>query len=312
MEKVKKIIVPVIIVIVLLGIASGLYYLKTNVISKDKAKEIAMNVINNDVLQGQVTATFKEITSKNGVYMIKIELQGQEYYSYITKDGKIVFPQGVEATSQEEENKQATKDIPKEEKSTAMLFVMSFCPYGNQAEDAMAPVYNLLKDKADVQLHYVIYSNYNGGGSNYCLDKENKYCSMHGIQELNQGVRELCVQKYQPDKLWNFVLGVNTACASSDADTCWEAVATKTGVDIAKIKTCQKDEAITLLANEVALNEKYSVQGSPMLLINEKEFTGSRSAEGYKAGVCAGFKTEPTECSQSLSTDTTAANGSCE
>lgn len=312
MEKVKKIIVPVIIVVVLLGIAAGLYYLKTNVISKDKAKEIAMDVINNDVLQGQATATFKEITSKNGVYMIKIELQGQEYYSYITKDGKIVFPQGIEATSQEEENKQATKDIPKEEKSTAMLFVMSFCPYGNQAEDAMAPVYNLLKDKADIQLHYVIYSNYNGGGSNYCLDKENKYCSMHGIQELNQGVRELCVQKYQPDKLWNFVLGINTACTANNADTCWETVAKTAGINTTQIKTCQKDEATTLLANEVALNEKYGVQGSPMLLINEKEFTGNRSAEGYKAGVCAGFETEPTECSQSLSSETNAANGSCE
>jgi glutaredoxin len=312
MEKIKKIIIPVIVVIVLLAVAAGLYYLKGSSISKEEASKIAINVINNEILQGQGVATLKEITSENGVYMIKIDLQGQEFSSYITKNGKMVFPYGVAATSQEEESAQATKDIPKTEKSQAMLFVMSFCPYGNQAEEAMAPVVSLLGDKADVQLHYVIYSNYNGGGSTYCLDSENKYCSMHGIQELNQDVRELCVQKYQPDKLWNFVLSVNNTCGSGNVDTCWEALAKTAGIDTAKIKTCQKEEAISLLEEEVILNEKYGIQGSPQLLINEKEFGGARSAEGYKAGVCAGFKTEPTECSQSLGTDVGTANGSCE
>ena len=79
----------------------------------------------------------------------------------------------------------------------------------------MMPVVELLKDKADIQLHYVIYENYQGGGSKYCLDKDNKYCSMHGIQELNQDVRELCVQKYQGDKLWNFVKEINAKCTSA-------------------------------------------------------------------------------------------------
>ncbi|HNU96728.1 MAG TPA: hypothetical protein PLF70_00745 [Candidatus Portnoybacteria bacterium] len=312
MDKVKKVILPIIVVIILLGIAAGLYYLKTNVVSKNKAKEIAMNIINDTVLQGQTAATFKEIVKANGVYVVKIEIQGQEYTSYITKDGKIVFPYGVEVQSEEEKNQQTTKDIPKQEKSTAMLFVMSFCPYGNQAEEAMMPVIKLFGNKTDVQLHYVIYSNYNGGGSDYCLDKESKYCSMHGIQELNQNVRELCVQKYQPDKVWDFVSGVNNGCGLANVDVCWENIAKTTGVDITQIKTCQKDEATTLLKNEVALNEKYNIQGSPTLLINEKEFSGDRTANGYKTGLCAGFKIEPEECSQSLNSEINAANGSCE
>lgn len=311
MNKIKKFIIPAIIVIVLLGVAAGLYYLKTSTISKDEAGKIAIDTINSSVLGGQTTATLKEITSENGVYVVKITLQEQEYSSYITKNGKIVFPYGIPAISQEAKNQQAVKDIPKQDKSQVMLFVMSFCPYGNQAETAMAPVVKLLGNKADIKLHYVIYSNYQGGGSKYCLDKENKYCSMHGIQELNQDVRELCVQKYQPDKLWDFVLGVNDTCGPGNADTCWEAIAQKAGIDTAKIKTCQKDEAIDLLKEEVALNTKYDVQGSPMLLINEKEFSGDRTAEGYKTGVCAGFKTQPSECSQSLSSDAAATNGSC-
>ena len=314
MEKIKKFIVPVIIVIVLLGIAAGLYYLKGNTISKDKASTIAIDFINTNLLKGQgVTATVKETTVQSGVYKVKIDIQGQEYSSYITKDGKILFPQGAEITpaTTATDNTNSTANIPKTDKSTTMLFVMSFCPYGNQAEDAISPVINLLKGKANVQLHYVIYSNYQGGGPTYCLDKESKYCSMHGIQEVHQDVRELCVQKYQPDKLWNFVTQINATCGAGNADTCWEAVAKTAGIDTAKIKTCQTNEATTLLASELALNTKYGVQGSPTLLVNETEFSGDRSSEGYKTGICAGFTTPPAECSQSLSTTAGTANGTC-
>lgn len=314
MEKIKKFIIPVVVVVALLAIAGVL--LTSGVpgaVSKDKASSIAIDFINTNLLKGQnVTATVKETTIQSGVYRVKIDIQGQEYSAYITKDGKILFPQGAEiAPAPVANNTNTTTNIPKADKSTAMLFVMSFCPYGNQAEDAMLPVIGLLKDKANFQLHYVIYSNYQGGGPTYCLDKESKYCSMHGIQEVHQDVRELCVQKYQPDKLWDFVSKINAGCTAQNADTCWEAIAKTAGIDTAKIKTCQTNEATTLLASELALNTKYGVQGSPTLLVNETEFSGDRSADGYKTGICAGFTTPPAECSQSLSSTTNAANGNC-
>jgi hypothetical protein len=40
-------------------------------------------------------------------------------------------------------------------KSELQFFVMSFCPYGNQMEDVLRPVYDLLKDKADITPHYI-------------------------------------------------------------------------------------------------------------------------------------------------------------
>jgi len=46
---------------------------------------------------------------------------------------------------------------------------------------------------------------------------------MHGIQEVNQDVRELCVWKYQKDKFWSFLKEINKSCSSQNADTCWEA-----------------------------------------------------------------------------------------
>lgn len=43
----------------------------------------------------------------------------------------------------------------KSDRPELKFFVMSFCPYGNQAEDALRPIYDLLKDKADFTPQYI-------------------------------------------------------------------------------------------------------------------------------------------------------------
>jgi len=321
-KNLKKIIIPVIGVIVFLAVAGGLYYLsqkKNSTLSTEDASAKVIDFINTNLLKGQATATLTGTSEESGVYKIDFKVQEQDYTFYVTKDGKVLFTSGgpmPDATSQQntDQNTAAQTDIPKQDVSQALLFVMSFCPYGNQAEGAMLPVANLLKGIADIQVHYVIYSNYSTGYPNYCLDKENKYCSMHGIQELNQDVRELCVEKYQKDKYWDFVSAINTQCTAQNADTCWENVAKSVGIDTAKVKTCQKNEALTILSQEVQLDQAFGVSGSPQLVINGTEYTGARTAEGYKTGVCSGFNTTPTQCSQALqsSTDSTTATGGCQ
>lgn len=314
-EKIKgmglnKILIPACVILIILAVAQGLYSQRG--ISSKKAGEIVVNYVTK-AIEGQTTVTIiEDAVKESGVYKLKIKIGEQEMPVYVSLNGKLIFPNGIEVDASDI-NVDTTGDIPKQDKSAANLFVMSFCPYGNQAEEIMIDVVDLLGNKADIQLHYVIYGNYNGGGSSYCLDKENKYCSMHGIQELNQGVRELCVQKYQQDKFWNFIKQINASCTAQNVDTCWTGVASKTGVDVNKIKTCQTDEAIALLKEEVALGEKYGIGGSPQLIINDKEYSGARSAEGYKAAICSGFNTAPTECSTSLGTDSgTTPTGGCE
>jgi predicted DsbA family dithiol-disulfide isomerase len=184
------------------------------------------------------------------------------------------------------------------------FYVMSYCPYGNMAEEAVEPVYQLLKDNADFNPHYVIYSNYGGGGPSYCLDAGNKYCSMHGIQELNQDIRELCVNKYMGiDSYFKFVLAMNSKCTASNADKCWEQVAKDLKLDTAKIKTCQQNEGESLVAAELELNKLLGVQGSPTVFIEGQPFSGGRDAASFAQALCAGFETAPAECSaSSLST----------
>jgi hypothetical protein len=180
------------------------------------------------------------------------------------------------------------------------FFVMSYCPYGNQAEEGIAPVYNLLKDKAIFNPRYVIYSNYQGGTADYCIDNGN-LCSMHGIQEVHQDVRELCVNKYMGIGKWfDFALAMNKNCTSQNADSCWEAVATKLGLDVAKIKTCEANEAVALLTAEQKLGNTLKVSGSPTIFIDGSSYSGGRTPEEFKTALCAAFDTKPAECNTAL------------
>ncbi len=211
------------------------------------------------------------------------------------------------------EKVETTSEITPSNNPTAYLFTMTFCPYGNQAEDGIIPVVDLLGDNIEIEPHYVIYQDYRGGGPEYCLDDENQYCSMHGIQELNQDVRELCVYRDQKDKYWDFVDAINKACDYKNVDTCWEGVAATTGVNATQVKTCEQNDALELLATEVELNEKYNVKGSPALVINDSTYQGGRAPEDYKTAICSAFNNAPAECSTTLS-DASGATGdaSCE
>jgi len=302
-------LIAIIAVVALLGFKSNiniagynLAWSKTKVLNAADAQTKVSDYINNEVLAGKTKAEISSLTEQNGVYIFKVTVQGQSFDSYVSKDGSILFPEGMAMTAATGETAAATTEIPKVEKATTYLFTMSYCPYGNEAETAMKPVVDLLKDKAVVEPHYIVSKSDAG------------YASLHGEQELNEDVREICIYKYQPDKYWSFIEAVNDACTSKNVDTCWEAVAKTAGIDTAKIATCQTDEADTLLAKELALSTKYNVTGSPSLVINDTVYTGGRSAQSYKTGICSGFTTAPTECSQDLASSSTTAtntNASC-
>lgn len=199
------------------------------------------------------------------------------------------------------------------EKPQIDFFVMSYCPYGNIAEEAISQVYDLLGDKVKYVPHYVIYSNYAGGGQSYCLDSANKYCSMHGIQELNQDIREICVYEQSGiNKYFEFVKAMNAKCNANNADACWSNVAKGLNLDIAKIALCEKDKGIEYSAKELGLNSLLSVRGSPTTFINGVQYNGARDATGYQTALCEQFETAPEECNELIaSQSTTVPAGSC-
>ena len=313
MKKITKNLILIIIGVIVGGLIVGgtcLYKEKLGNKSKEnlsieEVAERALNFLNQNLLKGKEKASLIGSVEKNGLYKIRFKLRENEFDFYASKDGKLLFPRMLDLETP------PIKELPKSEVPEVKLFVMAFCPFGNQAEELIMPLAELFGEKIDLKLHYVFYSNYEGGGEKYCIDKENKYCSMHGIQELHQGIRELCVQKYQKEKLWSFVKEINKQCSSQDADSCWEEIAKNQGINVQAIKNCQEKEALDLLEKERKLTQKeYQVQdvlmhrnkdsenilGSPVLVINDMIFDGERSIEGYKEGICSSFKNPPKEC----------------
>ncbi|HDD45938.1 MAG TPA: hypothetical protein ENG42_00535 [Candidatus Aenigmarchaeota archaeon] len=289
--------------------------------TSDAARK-AIDYINNNILSGQEAKLVSVSDIGNGIYRMALEIGGRKFESYLSSDGRLLFPSGINLSKAIEKPEVKTRrqqgfDAPDREKPNVKFFVMSFCPFGNQAEFGLEPVYRLLKEKVEWEPHYVIYSNYMGGSKNYCLDNESKYCSMHGIQELNQDVRELCVWKYysEPDhsKWWDFVIKVNKNCNARNADTCWEQYAKEVGIDVEKIKKCQKEEALDLLKREVELNQQYGVRGSPTVFINDQRYSGLRTPQAYLNAICSGFASPPEECSEQISSQSgSASRGGCE
>jgi len=255
----------------------------------------------------------------------------------------------------------------KSQKPELKFFVMSFCPYGNQIEDVLRPVFDLLKDKADITPHYIFekiddlasYCKSRSGdpaqcatyvenkyftsvaecqkaitaSSKSCLDTNNyvktstgvMYSSLHGRQEANQDIREICAWNQSTDKTqwWNFVGAVNKNCTSENADSCWENQAKSAGFDTTKITECFNKEGINLIEKEIAITTKYNVSGSPTVLVNDVAFPpeaaytqdgkGSlkigkkvatqdryRTPNVVKEAVCASFQKEPGECKSIL------------
>lgn len=225
-------------------------------------------------------------------------------------------------------------EIPKSDKPVVQLFTMSYCPYGNIAEEFVEPVYQLIGDKIDFEPRYIVsrdeilsendfvltygeeykdqYEEYVASMESSCLNKDGSLvCSLHGPQELNQDIREICVWKYQNDKFWDFVMTANNSCDYSNVDDCWEGVASELNMNINNIKDCYNKEFDQLVDDEIALTTKLSVTGSPTIYINGVLYNGDRSPEAFKQTLCSAFSEAPEACNTQLDDSASATTGGC-
>ena len=273
-------------------------------VSESKASDGLVSYLNSQVGGG---VTYVSSKSDGSLYEITVSYQGQEIPLYVTKDGKY-FVQGVApltASTSTTNTASTSAEIPKSDKPKIELFVMSFCPYGVQAEQLMKPVYDLLKDKADFNIKFIV----NVGGTT--LDSVQ---SLHGALEAQENARQVCINKYYPDKLWDYITEIDNTCYptySKDIDICWKKAAAKFSIDTAKIENCLKSEAVTILKEHEGLTDKYGVSGSPTIVINGAMYSGGRSADAFKQAICSAFNNAPAECEKTLSTASGAAAGNC-
>ncbi|MFW6110295.1 MAG: DsbA family protein [Patescibacteria group bacterium] len=289
-------------------------------LSSDKIEEVkekTTKLISARLVAPGTEFEITDVSAEEGLYKVTVDVNGQEVESFMKPDYSYFFPNPIEmdefAAEQtgEDQQEQQTQDIPKSDNPEVQLFTMSYCPYGNQAEDLMEPVVDLLGDSITVEPHYIFYDNYQGGGPEYCMDEESKYCSMHGVEEANQDIRELCVYNNQQDKYWDFIANANEDCTVDNIETCWKDAARGAGVSVASVESCFEQNYLDYAEEEQVLTDELSVSGSPTLFINGVRYQdqSSRSAEAYKTAICEAFNNPPEECKQTLGDEAAPAGG---
>jgi hypothetical protein len=270
-----------------------------------------LNYVNTNLAEKNSTATLVSVTEKNGVYNIAARYQDKDLVFYATKDCTSLFStaRNLKETPTPAATPVPTPQPAKSARPSVELFVMSFCPYGVQAENAMKPVVDLLGTKADIKVHYI---------ATVSGDSVDSVQSLHGTPEAKEDLRQLCVAKYSPQKYWSYLMAVNNQCYpvyrnATQLEACGTNVTAALGIDSRKIETCAGgSEGLALLRADVAVTNSLKVGVSPTLILNGQGYNGQRTPEAFKQAICDRFETPPAECSVNLTGQPVAASsGSC-
>jgi len=300
MQKIIKILILVAVVII--GSIGG-YLLfnnsdNNNFLSAEEASQKAISFINENLVEEGTIVSLVSVSDENGLYKIKIKLGEDEIDSYITKDGKFLFPQqGIDMEENlSEASSEGTEEIStsKTDVPNVKLFIMTYCPYGLQAQKGFIPVFNLLKDKVDMGIYFVDYA-------------------MHGKEEIDENLRQYCIEKEENNKYSAYA-----SCFMVEGKV--EECLLSAKIDKEKLDLCvfQTDEEfkITEDYNDEStwisgsypkfsihsdFNEQYGVAGSPTFVINGVVTSIERSPEKIKEAICKAFNNPPEECLEILS-----------
>jgi len=282
-----------------------------NIVSEGDIGDLALDFFNNKLSENP--GTLESIEEVSGIYKIEISVENQGTFPlYFTKNGEWISQGGelisiIEIAQPSQQNSQI-QDIPKSDKPVVELFVMSFCPYGMEAQKIFYPVMDLLGDKVDFRVRFVYYT-------------------MHGKKEIDENFIQYCIQEEEPNKYTNYL---SCFLESEDTDKCLN----NAGISKIKIDNCisKKDEEFKITERyndqstwlsgryplfdiEKEIGDSYGVQGSESLIINGVKIGPAQyrwSPEKLKQIICSSFENAPEECSKSLEAGSQgSAQGQC-
>lgn len=316
----RKIIIGSVIAIISGSVIGALVYFSFQKENLPLAVEEAMNYITG-VRKGEgETVSLISWEKGNGFYKLNFKIGEREYQSFVSEDGKYLFPYAIDLIPEiaKKESQISLSQIEKRDRPDVKLFVMSYCPYGLQIEKAYLSIYALLKEKADFGIYFVDYI-------------------MHGKKELEENLRQYCIQKEEKEKYSNY-LSCFIKEGSYEKENIFERCLAKAKIDEEKLENClletDREYKISTLYQDKSswlngrypkfnvqsdLNEKYGVKGSPTLVINDSVIVQNRqycpqenikcvvvsdfdrSPEKFKEVICQSFLDFPVECTQTLS-----------
>jgi hypothetical protein len=266
--------------------------LKNEAALKDKTEKF----IKENMVQPGTDFKIADFQRDGDLYRMTIEMGSKKIPAYVRADGteflqvNEIKEDAVAPASVAKEPEVISEVTVKKDRPEVELFVMSYCPFGLQAEKGILPVVEKLGKKIDFKVEFVDYT-------------------LHGKPEFAENLNQYCIGKNEPAKVNNFI---SCFAASGNSSKCINDLK----INGAKISACvdETDKQFKLTENFVAsgsspfdvhkdLNDKYGVQGSPALVINGQLINSSRDAASYLKTICAGFTSQPAECQAVLSSD---------
>ena len=103
------------------------------------------------------------------------------------------------------------------------------------------------------------------------LDKNDDFDAQKGIPEEEEYLRAVCVQKYYPDKFWDYLICRSKNIKSAYWDDCL------VGLNTQSVKACARGpEGINLLKENTSLNKQLQIHSGPSYLLDNQEIFSSR------------------------------------
>lgn len=200
---------------------------------------------------------------------------------------------GTNGSELSEEDLKICSDIAKSNQPLLEAFIVSQCPFGLQMQRIMAEMISELPQCKDyLKVGYI------GSIAN------DNITSMHGNEEAEENLRQICIRDEQSDKYWDYI---NCYMKEGKSADCLKNVS----VDHGMLGSCinESSRGLAYAQKDFDLANEFRITASPTLMMNGKtvnEFdfatntTDGRSPEALKEILCCGFKNKPTFCSEEL------------
>lgn len=178
----------------------------------------------------------------------------------------------------------STSSIKGEEGAPRLeMFVMSQCPYGTQAVNAVAEVKKQLGAAFALDIQYIG----DGGPGNLR--------SMHGDNEVKGDLAQVCALEQAPDKALDLMVCQNKNARA--VATNWKDCAGEVGIDADKLSSCiDGDHGQKLLAASFEVARKRGADASPTIFLDGKPYEGGRRPRDIMRAICGASKKSPAAC----------------
>jgi hypothetical protein len=168
------------------------------------------------------------------------------------------------------------------------LYVMSKCPFGVQAMQAVTRAMTALKGAVELRVDYIVSE-----------DGSGQLKAMHGDPELRGNILQLCAQHLFPTAAFlEFVDCQNKNWRQ--IPTNWERCARAAGIDTNRLGACYTSPAgQRLLRASMRRAKAQNATGSPTIFVAGKTYHGARHKRDFMRALCGAFSADadrPAEC----------------